>query len=98
MPDPERAAWDGAPSLLLSVALSRDDVTALHNYTIELIATARAQGARDMRDAILRWHQEQWIKYRELSGTNAIAGAHMTAHGKSFVEISALRNENIVND
>jgi len=56
----------------------------------EAIATARAQGARDMRDAILRWHGERLIYYRNLSGTNAFAGAVMFAHERSIAAISAL--------
>jgi multidrug efflux pump subunit AcrA (membrane-fusion protein) len=61
----------------------------ISEYAAEL-AAARAQGERSMRDAVLRWHQEQWIKHRVRSGTNAIAGAHMFAHQESIAEISAL--------
>jgi hypothetical protein len=60
----------------------------------EAIAAAHAQGARDMRDAILRWHEEQWIYYRARSDTSGIAGAYMTAHAQSMYAVRALNVDN----
>jgi hypothetical protein len=54
------------------------------------LATARAQGEQSMRDAVLRWHHEQWTRLRARSGTNAFAGAYMTAHERSLAAIGAL--------
>jgi len=59
------------------------------------LALSHAQGEQSMRDAVLRWHQEQWTRLRAWSGTNAFAGAFMTAHERSIAAISTLNVDNV---
>lgn len=84
-PEPERVRADNG-------AL-RKEIEALRGLLAAQraeLTTARAQGERSMRDAVLRWHGERLIYYRGLSGTNGIAGAYMTAHEQSIAAISTL--------